>query len=284
MKIFVDGKYCDKDEARVSVFDHGLLYGDGVFEGIRVYNGRAFLLDEHIDRLYKSARTIMLNMPMAESEMKGEVEAAIKINDCKNGYIRLIVTRGEGSFGLDPSNCPKPTVIIIVGGIQLYPAEHYERGIDVVSVATRRIGRGMLDARVKSLNYLNNVMAKLEAQQAGCMEAVMLNSEGYVAECTADNIFIVSNGALRTPPEWMDSLPGITMGLVLKLADGLGIRTERVPLTRYDLYTADEAFLTGTAAEIMPIKSIDRRLTGIAAPGPVTKGLMAAFRDYIKIA
>jgi branched-chain amino acid aminotransferase len=283
VKVSIDGKYFDRDDARVSVFDHGLLYGDGVFEGIRVYAGGAFKLKEHVKRLFDSARAILLEMPMTEEEMEAAVLDAVRVNGLEDGYIRLVVTRGEGDLGLDPASCGKPRVIIIAGGIQVYPEEFYEKGIAVVTASSRRAAPDALDPRIKSLNYLNNVLAKIEASSAGALEAVMLNAQGFVAECTADNIFIVKNGALLTPPPFHGALDGITMGTVLELAVGIGIGNGQRPLTRYDLYTADECFLTGTGAEIMPVVSIDGRAVGDGKPGPVTGRLMEEFRKYVSV-
>jgi branched-chain amino acid aminotransferase len=281
MKIYLDGEYLDKADASVSVFDHGLLYGDGVFEGIRVYGGRVFRLHEHLARLYDSARAIMLNIPIGPAEMGKALEETVSQNNINDGYVRLIVTRGKGDLGLDPGNCPRASIIIIASDIQLYPQECYEKGIEVVTVATRRVPSESLEPRVKSLNYLNNVLAKMEAARAGCLEAVMLNTEGYVAECTADNIFVVRDGEIATPPPYHGALDGITMRSVLELAGSLQIKAGSSPLTRYDLYTAHECFLTGTGAEIMPVVSVDGRQVGNGIPGPLTKRLAAAFREMV---
>jgi len=278
MKIFIDGKYYDKETARISVFDHGLLYGDGVFEGIRVYQGKVFRLEDHIARLYDSARAIALEIPMGPGEMQSAVLETVKINEKKDGYIRLVVTRGEGSLGLDPSSCPKPSVIIIVGDIQLYPAEFYKNGIRIITASTRRIPPECLDSRIKSLNYLNNILAKVEAHRAGALEAVMLNTNGLVAECTADNIFVVRAGRLLTPHPSHGALGGITMRTVLELARQKGIECAESTLTRYDLYTAAECFITGSGAEVMPVIEIDDRTIGDGKPGPVTLGLIDDFR------
>jgi len=252
MKIYIDGKYYDRAEARISVFDHGLLYGDGVFEGLRVYGGRVFKLKEHIERLYMSAKAILLDIPMTPDQMGNAVSEAVKVNGKENGYIRLIVTRGEGQLGIDPASCARPSVIIIVGDIQMYPDEYYEKGVAIITSSSRRMPSDCLDPRIKSLNYLNNIMAKLEARQAGCLEAVMLNGEGFVAECTGDNIFIVKNNELLTPAPYQGALDGITMQTVLELAESIGIKTHQTTMTRYDLYNADECFMTGTGAEIIP--------------------------------
>ena len=280
MEIYIDGKYYDKADAKVSVFDHGLLYGDGVFEGIRIYNGKVFRIKEHIERLYESAKAIILEIPMTKEEMKAAVEDAVKVNERKDGYIRLVITRGEGSLGLDPASCKKATVIIIVSDIQLYPKEYYEKGIALVTVTSRRIPSECLDPRIKSLNYLNNIMAKLEAKQAGCLEAVMLNTQGFVAECTADNIFIVKEGRLLTPSVYHGALEGITRQTVMEIAEKIGIKSEETTLAPYDLYTADECFLTGTGAEIVPVVKIDGRVIGSGVPGKVTKILVENFKKY----
>ena len=280
MKIYIDGKYYDKADAKVSVFDHGLLYGDGIFDGIRIYNGKVFKIKEHIERLYESAKAIILEIPMTKEEMKAAVEDAVKVNERKDGYIRLVITRGEGSLGLDPASCKKATVIIIVSDIQLYPKEYYEKGIALVTVTSRRIPSECLDPRIKSLNYLNNIMAKLEAKQAGCLEAVMLNTQGFVAECTADNIFIVKEGRLLTPSVYHGALEGITRQTVMEIAEKIGIKSEETTLAPYDLYTADECFLTGTGAEIVPVVKIDGRVIGSGVPGKVTKILVENFKKY----
>ena len=281
MKIYIDGKYYDRAEARISVFDHGLLYGDGVFEGLRIYGGRVFKLKEHIERLYMSAKAILLDIPMTADEMGTAISEAVKVNEKENGYIRLIVTRGEGLLGIDPSSCARPSVIIIVGDIQMYPDEYYEKGVAIITSSSRRMPSDCLDPRIKSLNYLNNVMAKLEARQAGCLEAVMLNSEGFVAECTGDNIFIVKNSELLTPAPYHGALYGITMQTVLELAESTGIKTHQTTMTRYDLYNADECFMTGTGAEIIPVTRIDGRMIGEGKPGNVMRRLVKGFRGIV---
>lgn len=281
MKIYIDGKYYDRAEARISVFDHGLLYGDGVFEGLRIYGGRVFKLKEHIERLYMSAKAILLDIPMTADEMGSAVSEAVKVNEKENGYIRLIVTRGEGLLGIDPSSCARPSVIIIVGDIQMYPDEYYEKGVAIITSSSRRMPSDCLDPRIKSLNYLNNIMAKLEARQAGCLEAVMLNGEGFVAECTGDNIFIVKNNELLTPAPHHGALDGITMQTVLELAESIGIKTHQTTLTRYDLYNADECFVTGTGAEIIPVSRIDGRVIGEGKPGNVMRRLVKVFREIV---
>ena len=281
MKIYIDGKYYDRAEARISVFDHGLLYGDGVFEGLRIYGGRIFKLKEHIERLYMSAKAILLDIPMTADKMGTAVSEAVKVNEKENGYIRLIVTRGEGLLGIDPSSCARPSVIIIVGDIQMYPDEYYEKGVSIITSSSRRMPSDCLDPRIKSLNYLNNVMAKLEARQAGCLEAVMLNSEGFVAECTGDNIFIVKNNELLTPATYNGALDGITMQTVLELAESIGIKTHQTTMTRYDLYNADECFMTGTGAEIIPVTGIDGRVIADGKPGNIIRRLVKGFREIV---
>jgi branched-chain amino acid aminotransferase len=281
MKIYIDGKYYDRDDASISVFDHGLLYGDGVFEGIRVYHSRVFRLREHIARLYDSAKAMALGIPMSEREMEGAVVEAVRANNAKDAYIRLIVTRGPGSLGLDPGSCGRATVIIIVGDIQLYPEEYYRAGIKLVTASTRRIPAECLDPRIKSLNYLNNILAKIEARSAGALEAVMLNTQGFVAECTADNIFIVKGGRLLTPQPAQGALHGITMRTVSEIARRRGIECAESSLTQYDLYAADECFITGTGAEVMPAIEIDGRVIGNGHPGPVTLQLMEDYRKLV---
>ena len=281
MKIYIDGKYYDRAEARISVFDHGLLYGDGVFEGLRIYGGRIFKLKEHIERLYMSAKAILLDIPMTADKMGTAVSEAVKVNEKENGYIRLIVTRGEGLLGIDPSSCARPSVIIIVGDIQMYPDEYYEKGVAIITSSSRRMPSDCLDPRIKSLNYLNNIMAKLEARQAGCLEAVMLNSEGFVAECTGDNIFIVKNNELLTPATYNGALDGITMQTVLELAESIGIKTHQTTMTRYDLYNADECFMTGTGAEIIPVTGIDGRVIADGKPGNIIRRLVKGFREIV---
>lgn len=281
MKIYIDGKYYGKDDAKISVLDHGLLYGDGVFEGIRVYNSRVFRLSEHVDRLYASAKAIALNIPMNEKEMREAVAATVRTNNTQDGYIRLIVTRGRGSLGLDPGSCERATVIIIVGDIQLYPEEYYRAGIKLVTASTRRVPPECLDPRIKSLNYLNNILAKMEARAAGALEAVMLNTQGFVTECTADNIFIVKGGRLLTPHPAQGALHGITMRTVSEIAKNRGLECAESAVTQYDLYAADECFITGTGAEVMPVISVDGRIIGDGKPGPLTLQLMEDYRKLV---
>jgi len=284
MKIYIDGKYYDEKNARISVLDHGLLYGDGVFEGIRSYNGRVFKLSEHIDRLYCSAKAILLAIPMTRQELVQAVLAACRRNQVRDGYIRLVVTRGVGSLGLNPTHCQKPSVIIIAGKIQLYPAALYQRGLKIITVPTARNSHSALDPAIKSLNYLNNILAKIEALNGGCDEAIMLNAQGFVAECTGDNIFMVKGGQLFTPPLSAGALHGITRGVVLELARENGMAVSEPNLTRYDLFNADECFLTGTGAEIIAVVEIDGRTVGNGKPGPVTRQLVAQYRALTKSA
>ncbi len=279
MKIWLDGKLVDESEAKISVFDHGLLYGDGVFEGIRVYNGRVFRLEEHIRRLFDSAKAIVLPLPWTQEEVCKSTCETVAANSLTDGYIRLVITRGAGELGLNPYLCPKPSMFIIAATIKLYPEEHYEKGLAVITCATRRPAPGALMPQVKSLNYLNNVMAKVEAIQANALEAVMLNEQGYVAECTGDNIFLIRNGVLHTPLISDGALDGITRGVILELADQLGVPYVERSLTRYDIFIADECFLTGTAAEVIPVVSLDRRTIGTGKPGPQTARFLKAFHE-----
>ncbi|HBA82953.1 MAG TPA: branched-chain-amino-acid transaminase [Verrucomicrobia bacterium] len=280
MKIYMNGKIVDEKNAKVSVFDHGLLYGDGVFEGIRAYNGRVFMLDEHIDRLYRSAQSIALDIRMDKKDMTEAVVRTCKLNGIKNGYIRLVVTRGVGTLGLNPFTCKEPQVIVIADAIQLYPKELYEKGMSIITVGTMRNQAEAVNPRIKSLNYLNNILAKIEALNAGVMECIMLNPQGYVAEASGDNVFVVRGDTLLTPPSWCGALEGITRQVVMQLAPELGYKAREEVLTRYDLYNADELFLTGTAAEIISVVNMDRRVISGGKPGPVTKKLGQAFSRY----
>jgi branched-chain amino acid aminotransferase len=277
MKIFIDGKFCNERDAKVSVFDHGLLYGDGVFEGIRAYHGRVFKLKEHVDRLFYSAKAILLDIPMTPEKISAAVLESCRINKIRNGYIRLVVTRGVGTLGLNPRSCKNPSVIVIADKIQVYPAELYARGMEIVTVPTVRNLHSAVNPAVKSLNYLNNILAKIEANNAGVEEAVMLNAEGFVSECTADNLFIVKNGELFTPPLSAGALYGITRQTVMELARQAGMKASEPNLTRYDLFCADECFLTGTGAEIMPVITIDKRVIGTGKPGIVTRQLVKEY-------
>jgi branched-chain amino acid aminotransferase len=278
MKVYIDGKYYGEQDAKISVFDHGLLYGDGVFEGIRAYNGRVFKLDEHIERLYGSAHAILLRIPLSPAAMKEAVLATCRENRIRDGYIRLLVTRGRGTLGLNPNRCKRPSVVVIADKIQLYSAELYAKGMEIVTVPTTRNLQNALNPAIKSLNYLNNVLAKIEANNAGVEEAIMLNSEGFVAECTGDNIFIVRKGQLLTPPLSAGALHGITRNVVMELARAEGVPVAEPNLTRYEMYTAQECFLTGTGAEIIPVVKIDGRVIGRGKPGPLTLKLEQKYR------
>jgi branched-chain amino acid aminotransferase len=282
LKIYIDGNFHDQAEAKISVFDHGLLYGDGVFEGIRFYNDRVFRLEEHVDRLWDSARAIALDIPMSKSELVASTLETIRQNDLHDGYIRLIVTRGVGSLGLSPESCRRPSIIIIAATIALYPEELYQKGLTMVTCSTRRTPPAALSPRVKSLNYLSNILGKLEAQNAGAGEGLMLNEQGYVSECTGDNIFIVKKGDISTPHLSSGILAGVTRAVVFELAEKLGIRTVERELIRHDIYTADECFLTGTAAEVIPAVQLDRRLIGHGQPGPITLQLIESFRELTR--
>ncbi len=283
MKIFIDGKFCSERDAKVSVFDHGLLYGDGVFEGIRIYHGRVFKLQEHIDRLFYSAKAVLLDIPMTPAELLKATVETCRANKLRDGYIRLVVTRGVGTLGLNPRSCKKASVIIIAGKIQLYPPEFYRRGLDIVTVPTTRNLHNSINPAIKSLNYLNNILAKIEANNAGVEEAIMLNADGYVAECTGDNIFIIRNGALFTPPLAAGALYGITRGTVMELAEQTGMKVSEPNLTRYDLFCADECFITGTAAEIVPVVKIDGRVIGNGQPGALTLKLTEEYHALTKV-
>jgi branched-chain amino acid aminotransferase len=276
-QIYINGKLYDKADAKISVYDHGLLYGDGIFEGIRVYNSKVWKLREHIDRLYDGARSIKLEMPMSREEMMEAVLSTVKANAKHDGYIRLIVTRGAGYLGIDPRKASNPQVIIIVDDIALYPPELYEKGMEIVTASTIRNHPNALNPRIKSLNYLNNVLAQLEAVQAGCFEALMLHHKGEVAECTGDNIFLVKRGVLKTPPLDAGILEGITRSVVIELAREAKITVEEAALQRYDVYAADECFLTGTGAEVIPVVKCDGRVIGNGKPGPITRQLRERF-------
>ena len=278
MLVHVNGKLVPKDEARVSVFDHGFLYGDGVFEGIRVYEGNVFRLEEHIGRLFESAKTIALQIPMSRDELIKTTLETVAANGMRDCYIRLIVSRGKGDLGIDPAKCAHPTLVIIVDKISLYPAEFYKNGIKLITSSVRRIPSQCLDPRIKSLNYLNNILAKIEAKEAGVPEAVMLNYDGRVAECTADNLFIVKNDEIRTPHLMQGALGGVTRHAVMDIATEKGIASRETVLGLHDLYNADECFLTGTGAEVVPVVSIDGRTIGDGKPGAMTHRLMESYR------
>ena len=280
MLIYIDGEFLPKAAAKVSVFDHGLLYGDGVFEGIRSYNGRVFKLDEHLERLYDSAKSIMLRIPIPIEIMKEKVLETLRLNQLREAYIRLIVTRGVGDLGLDPDKCPQPTIIIIADKIALYPPKFYEEGLEIVTASVRRNYAEAINPRIKSLNYLNNILAKIEGKQAGAEEVLMLNAEGYVVECSGDNIFWIKNEVLVTPPVHMGILEGVTRNSVIDLAREAGMQVEERVFTRHDLYIADECFLTGTAAEVIPVVKIDQRAIGDGQPGKITQKLINAFRQF----
>jgi branched-chain amino acid aminotransferase len=278
----MNGEYKKKEEATVSVFDHGFLYGDGIFEGIRVYDGNVFKLKEHIDRLYDSAKSILLHIPYTKEDMERFVCEAVRKNDLRNAYIRLVVSRGVGDLGLDPAKCTGPNVIIIVDQVRLFPKELYDKGISVITVPTRRNVPDALDPKIKSLNYLNNILVRIEANRAGVAEALMLGVNGYVAEGSGDNVFIVKNGVLHTPPTYIGALEGVTRNVIMDLAQKLGFEVKEQPFTRHDVYVADEVFLTGTAAEVIPVVEVDGRSVGEGVPGAVTRRLMAEFAKVVR--
>lgn len=282
LQIYLDGKIVPQDEAKVSVFDHGLLYGDGVFEGIRAYSGRVFRLQQHLDRLYAGAHTVMLEMPLGKEEMAEAVCATCRANEIRDGYVRLVVTRGPGDLGLDPRKCARPTIIIIAAQIALYPEEFYHKGLEMITCATRRVSPDALDPALKSLNYLNNIIAKLETIHAGVPEGIMLSADGYVAECTGDNLFLVVKGALVTPPLHVGNLAGITRGVIMELAQAEGIAVEEQLFRLHDVYKADEVFLTGTAAEVVAAVKVDGRVIGGGVPGPVTDRLRVRFLELAR--
>jgi branched-chain amino acid aminotransferase len=282
LKIWIDGQFYDKDDAKISVYDHGLLYGDGVFEGIRVYRGKIFAFDAHMRRLYDSARAIRLTLPLAVEQLKAAVQETVLINKFSDCYIRLVVTRGVGYLGLNPNRCPKPSIFIIADTIELYPPEMYEKGMSIITSTVIRTHPNSLSPRIKSLNYLNNILAKIEAADAGVPEAVMLNLEGNVAECTGDNIFIVRDGEVQTPTTADGILEGITRQMMLDLCEKLSIPFREKTLQRHDLYIADECFLTGTAAEVVPVTRIDGRAIGAGTPGTVTRKLIEAFHRVVR--
>jgi len=282
MQVYISGKFFDKDNAKISVFDHGLLYGDGVFEGMRSYNGKVFRLREHMIRLWKSARALMIEIPITLEEMEAAVNETLQVNGIQNGYIRLLVTRGIGTLGLDAHLCSEPQVVIIAAQLALYPAELYEKGLDIVTAATVRTNPSMVSPQVKSMNYLNNVLAKIEGHLAGCAEVLMLNTKGEVAECSGDNVFIIRDGKLHTPPPEAGILEGITRQTVIDIAVGMGIPVRETPMTRYDIFAADECFLTGSGAELIPVVKLDGRLIGDGKPGVMTKKLLDRFHEETK--
>lgn len=283
MKIYLDGKLVDAAEAKVSVFDHGLLYGDGIFEGIRLYGGNVFRLKEHLERLEYSAKALLLKLPMTRKEFSDAVCETCRANGLTDGYIRLVVTRGVGDLGLSPWLCPKPSVFIIADKIALYPTEYYEKGLEIVTVATRRMSPAAVSPSIKSLNYLNNILAKIEARQAGALEAIMLNEQGFVAECTGDNVFVVHKGKIYTPSAQQGGLKGITRDSIFDIAAGIGLSVEEHDLTRYDVWNADEVFLTGTGAEVIPVVKLDGREIGTGKPGPIFAKVLAAFRQRVLV-
>ena len=283
MKVYINGKFYSEKNSKISVFDHGLLYGDGVFEGIRAYHGRVFKLKEHIDRLFYSAKAILLNIPLSKQQLMDATVETCRKNNLNDGYVRLVVTRGAGTLGLNPNRCSNPQVIIIADTIQLYPASLYKKGMEIVTVATTRNHHNAVNPAIKSLNYLNNILAKIEANTAGYEEAIMLNSEGYVAECTGDNLFIIKDNQMFTPSLSSGALHGITRQTSIDLVGELGVPTSEPNLTRYDLYNADECFLTGTGAEIVPVVKIDERKIGNGKPGKITKKLVKAYQELTKV-
>lgn len=283
MKVYLDGKFVEKSDAKVSVFDHGLLYGDGVFEGIRLYGGNIYRLDEHLERLEHSARAIMLQIPLSRAELAAATCETCRQNSLTDAYIRLVVTRGVGDLGLSPWLCPKPSVFIIADKISLYPQEHYEKGLAIVTVPTRRINPAALPPTIKSLNYLNNILGKIEARQFGALEAIMLNDQGYVAECTADNVFTVFKGEIFTPAASQGALKGITRSTIFDVAKEIGVPIREVNMTRYDVWCADECFLTGTGAEVIPVVKLDGREIGSGKPGPITQRVLASFRQRVLV-
>jgi len=282
LKIYINGTLYDKEDAKISVYDHGLLYGDGVFEGIRSYGGKVFRLQEHLDRLWDSAKALWLEIPMSKEQMGREIERMLRTNGIEDGYIRVLVTRGCGTLGLDPNRCSDPQVVIIADSISLYPKELYEKGLEIITVSTVRNHPAALSPRIKSLNYLNNILAKIEGLQAGCIEALMLNHKGEVAECTGDNLFLVRKGRILTPPNEAGILEGITRDVVMTLAREAGYEMLQSPLTKHDVYIADECFLTGTAAEVVPVVKVDSRTIGDGTPGAVTRELMQRFRELTR--
>lgn len=282
LKIYISGKLYDKEDAKISVYDHGLLYGDGVFEGMRIYGGKVFRMPEHLERLWNSAKAIWLEIPMTPEALAQAVNETVQVNGIEDGYVRLVVTRGAGTLGLDPNKCSDPQVIIIADTIALYPREYYEKGLHIVTVSTIRNHPASLSPRIKSLNYLNNILAKIEGLQAGCVEALMLNHKGEVAECTGDNIFLVRKGELLTPSLEAGFLEGITRAVVLDLAREMKIPVRETPLTKHDVYIADECFLTGSAAEIVPVTKVDSRKIGDGLPGPVTRRLLDRFHEVTR--
>jgi branched-chain amino acid aminotransferase len=283
MKIYLDGKFVDETDAKVSVFDHGLLYGDGVFEGIRLYGGNVFRLEEHLERLEYSAKAILLDLPLTREKMSWATCETCRQNGLRDAYIRLVVTRGVGDLGLAPWLCPKPSMFIIASKISLYPQEYYDNGLSIVTVPTRRINPAALPPTIKSLNYMNNILGKIEAKQFGALEAIMLNDQGYVAECTADNVFIVHKGEIITPAASQGALRGVTRSAIFDIARELGVPVREADMTRYDVWCADECFLTGSGAEVIPVVKLDGRQIASGRPGPITQRVLAAFRQRVLV-
>ncbi len=281
--VFIDGKFYPRNKAKVSVFDHCLLYGDGIFEGIRIYDGCVFRLQEHLKRLYTSAKYIMMKIPLSIDEIEWVVLETCRRNNLQNGYIRLLVTRGEGDLGLSPSLCKQPTIICIASKIKLYPEAAYSKGLDIITVPTQRMVASGLNPRVKSCNYLNNILAKIEGANSGCVEALMLNADGYVIECTGDNIFLFKDGVLYTPPTYMGALRGITRDAIIEIATQMGYIVKEEPFTRFEVFDADECFMTGTAAEVVPVVKVDARPIGTGRPGRMTKKLNRKFRQIVSL-
>jgi branched-chain amino acid aminotransferase len=281
--IYLDGEFVTKENAQVSVYDHGFLYGDGIFEGIRIYDGNIFKCAEHLQRLYDSAKSIMLEIPLTIAEMEAALVESVRKNEMRNGYIRLVVSRGTGNLGLDPRRCPVARVIIIVEQLAIYAEEDYVNGLKIVSVSTRRNVPDALNPKIKSLNYLNNILVKIQANLAGVGEALMLNSQGYVAEGSGDNIFIVKNGKLFTPPSWVGALEGITRASIMEICGRLGLEVREEPFALHDVYVADEVFLTGTAAEVIAVREVDARIIGSGKAGPITTQLLQEFRALVSV-
>jgi branched-chain amino acid aminotransferase len=282
LKVYISGKLVDKEQACVSVFDHGFLFGDGIFEGMRSYGGKVFRLEEHLRRLWDSAKSIWLEIPLSQEEMAQAVNDTLQVNSIQDGYVRLIVTRGQGTLGLDAHLCQNPLIVIITDHITLYPAEFYEKGLEIITASTMRNHPAAMNPRIKSLNYLNNILAKIEGHHAGCVEALMLNHKGEVAECTGDNIFLIRDGQLLTPPTDAGILEGITRAAVMELAVEARIPVREIAITRHDVYVADECFLTGSAAEVIPVVKVDDRVIGDGLPGPLTRDLAQRFRALIR--
>jgi branched-chain amino acid aminotransferase len=281
--IYLNGEYVSKEDAKISVYDHGFLYGDGIFEGIRIYGGNIFKCKEHLDRLYDSAKSIMLDIPLSYEEMEAALVETIRRNEMRDGYIRLVVSRGPGNLGLDPKRCPKAWVIIIVEQLAIYPEEAYQNGLVSVSVTQRRNIPDALNPKIKSLNYLNNILVKIQANLAGVGEAIMLNAQGYVAEGSSDNIFIIKKGVVYTPPCYIGALEGITRGAIIELCGKLGYTLKEEPFTLHDVYVADEVFFTGTAAEVIAVREVDGRTIGAGKAGPITTHLLSEFRKLVQV-